>query len=442
MDALVLRLTGQSLAVIVHQVEAIRSNVASWLLTSVGLRRARASLAALPGAPRDACILVLSPGGLERLAFEGLGDGVATVGYNVDDAIAPRLPRSRSLTALRRRGDGAFDPPPGHVVVDVSHFSVNYADVTIRWGLYESAIEFVGYPICPGFDVAGVVAAVGAGVEDLAVGDRVLGITFFGGYSSRLLAPARQLKKAPRRLRAEEAAALPAVAGTALHALSLAGFWPEAPLTQNRCALVHSAAGGVGSMLVQMCKGAGCRVVAVVGATHKVAACEALGADVVVDKAAHAGADGWWAAVDAAAPTGYACVFDANGVSTLARSYRALCQTGRLIVFGFHSNLPSTTVLNPLSWLRMALDLARMPKFEPMDLTLSSKAVAGFNLSFFSSEGPLVDAYLAQIIDWVDKGQLNVPKVTTFAYEDLPKAHALIQSGRSVGKIVCATRAQ
>ena len=152
-DAICLRLTGQTLEVVQHQLMAIRANVWSWLLVTLKIRKPRLQLADCNSKAR--CIVVLSPGGPERLEFWPLDDGLATVGYNVAEAIAPRDPRSRSLTRVAT-------PPPGHVVVRITHFSVNYADVTIRWGLYESAIKFVGYPIVPGFDFSGVVEAVGA----------------------------------------------------------------------------------------------------------------------------------------------------------------------------------------------------------------------------------------------------------------------------------------
>ena len=159
------------------------------------------------------------------------------------------------------------------------------ADVTIRWGLYESAIKFVGYPICPGFDFAGTVQAVGDGVIGVKRGDPVFGITFFGAYSSRVLVPARQVRPLPKNASAAEAAALPTGAGTALHALKLAGFWPTPPPTNNKSVLVHSAAGGVGSMLVQMAVACGCHpVIGVVGASHKVESVKRLGAHVVIDK--------------------------------------------------------------------------------------------------------------------------------------------------------------
>ncbi len=430
LDAICMRLTGQTLEVVQHQLMAIRANVWSWLLVTLKIRKPRLQLADCDSKAR--CIVVLSPGGPERLEFWPLDDGLATVGYNVSEAIAPRDPRSRSLTRVAT-------PPPGHVVVRITHFSVNYADVTIRWGLYESAIKFVGYPIVPGFDFSGVVEAVGDGVE-LKEGDAVFGITFFGAYSSRLLVPASQCRKTPKALSAAEAAALPSVAGTALHAMALAQFWPAAPPTRNRAVLVHSAAGGVGSMLVQMAKTLGCSpVVGVVGALHKVEACKACGADTVVCKA---GRQDWWDDVAAASPDGYAAIFDANGVSTLRNSYDALAQTGRLVIFGFHTNLPTvSSTLSPFHWLRMAKGMASMPAFEPMDLVLSSKSIHGFNLSFFADETDLVDAYMAQLLAWVSAGQLRVARVETFAFDMLPAAHALIQGGQSVGKIVCETGA-
>ena len=124
------------------------------------------------------------------------------------------------------------------------------------------------------------------------------------------------------------------------------------------------------------------------------------------------------------------------------RSYDALAQTGRLVIFGFHTNLPTvSSTLSPLHWLRMAKGMASMPAFEPMDLVLSSKSIHGFNLSFFADETDLVDAYMAQLLAWVTAGRLRVARVETFGFAALPAAHALIQGGQSVGKIVCETGA-
>ena len=143
-----------------------------------------------------------------------------------------------------------------------------------------------------------------------------------------------------------------------------------------------------------------------------------------------------WAAARRAAPGGFAAIFDANGVATLADSYRALARTGRLVIYGFHTNLPSRTMLSPLAWARMAWGMARMPRFDPMDIVLASKAVLGFNLSFFADERALVDKYLEQIVAWADAGELVVARTVELDIAQVPRAHELIQSGQSIGKIV------
>jgi 2-desacetyl-2-hydroxyethyl bacteriochlorophyllide A dehydrogenase len=324
-------LTGQEWLVVKHQLLAIYDNILSWLLVILRVRTSRLVLEPLAKPAHAAAVQIVQPGGYESFRQVDLdapaanGDVLATVGYNVQAGVE-RVDGCASL--VRVALDGSRGLPPACVLVAIDSFSVNYADVTIRWGLYESAIRYVGYPIVPGFDFAGTVLAAGAEAS-VAVGARVMGVTFFGGYSQRLVVPSSQLRPVPAAMSQRDAAALSSVAGTALHSLALAGFWPGAPLTANRAVLIHSAAGGVGSMLVQMAKLLGCApVVAVVGAPHKMAACHALGAHVVIDKSS---ADLWTEAARAA-PTGFAAVFDANGVATLAQSYHALSKTGRLIV--------------------------------------------------------------------------------------------------------------
>src|SRR5947209_13114502 len=96
-------------------------------------------------------------------------------------------------------------PGPGEVVVDVDAIGVNYADCIVRMGLYESAKKYVGWPITPGFEVAGTVREVGPGVSDLAPGTQVLGVTRFSGYSTRLALPRHQVFPLPPGLRLPEA---------------------------------------------------------------------------------------------------------------------------------------------------------------------------------------------------------------------------------------------
>ena len=268
------------LVVLQNQALALVYNLLSWFISTLP----KWLQPPAPPAPKDPslrCVVIRGPGGLERLEVTNMGgdrekvDDGATIGYNLPGLAPPFISGSdlRRVCAAGEDGSSAAgdfaDLARDLVLVRTSHFSVNYADVTIRWGLYESALRFVGWPIVPGFDLSGVVEWAGS-ASGLAKGDRVFGFTMFGAYSTRVLVPARQLMRTPASLKDAEAGALPAAAGTALHAVSLAGLWPPSPARpMNRTALVHSASGGVGSMLCMMLKLVGCEVVGVVGRKHK-----------------------------------------------------------------------------------------------------------------------------------------------------------------------------
>jgi len=319
------------------------------------------------------------------------------------------------------------DPAPGEVHVRVRHAGVNYADCVVRMGLYASAKEYVGWPITPGFEVAGTVARVGEGVTDLAVGDEVLAVTRFDGYASDVVVPRWQVFRRPAALTSEQAAAFPAVGMTAWWALfELAHPRPGATV------LVHSAAGGVGSMLVQLAKIAGARVVAVVGATHKVEAARALGADVVIDKSQ----EPLWKAAEAASPRGYDVVLDANGVSTLKDSWNHLAPAGKLVVYGFHSMLPKQG--GRPSWPSLAWDWLRTPRFNPLDMTTSNRSVLAFNLSFLLDRQEILAEAAGQLVAWLAEGRLEMPAVQAFPVEKVADAHRAIESGTTVGKLVLA----
>lgn len=413
-----------------NQVLALALNLQIWFVRQVLRRPApplfttsaeRAKLQA-DSKDRCVCIEILGPGGVDQLRASL--DSWAVCGYNLMKDFG-----SQRLTC----------PPkplrPDLVVVRNKAFSINYADVCIRWGLYESALRFVGWPIVPGFDLAGEVELAG---EDsgLVAGDRVFGCSFFGGYATRVVVPRTQLVKMPKGLGFEAAAALPCVFATALHAVHLSGAWPNELLASGRDALVHSAAGGVGDLLCQILRICGLRVVGVVGQPSKVKSCKA---DVVIDKSS----DDWVKAARQHAPEGYRAIFDANGVATLKTSYELLGKNGRLVVYGFHSNLPKCDgglgTLSPWNWLRMAVDLARTPRFDPMDLTLDTKAVLGFNLSFFADETETCGKYFKQMSEWLDCGKIAVPPVQTFGLSAARDAHNALTSGRSVGKLVVVT---
>jgi len=316
-------------------------------------------------------------------------------------------------------------PGPGQVSIDVRAIGVNYADTIVRMGLYASAKEYVGWPITPGFEVSGTVAALGPGVTDLAVGAEVFAVTRFGGYSSRVVVDRSQVFRRPACASFEQAAAIPAVYMTAWYALfELAHPRPGAKV------LVHSAAGGVGGALVQMAKIAGCEVVGVVGTSQKIATAKAAGADHVIDKSTQS----LWREARRLAPDGYDVILDANGVATLRDSYRHLRRAGKLVVYGFHSMMPKSG--GRPNWPKLALDYVRTPRFNPLDMTNDSHSVLAFNLSYLFDRADLLAEGMAQITAWLDAGKLAPPPVVTYPLADVARAHADIESGKTVGKLV------
>jgi NADPH:quinone reductase-like Zn-dependent oxidoreductase len=318
-------------------------------------------------------------------------------------------------------------PGDGEVLVDVDAIGVNYADCVTRMGLYASAKFYVGYPLTPGFEVAGRVAAKGSNVSGWQEGDPVLAVTRFNGYASQLLVPANQVFRLPRNLSMEQAAGFPAVFLTAWYAV----FRLARP-DPGDTVLVHSAAGGVGGALVQLCKVAGCRVVGVVGSSQKVATVLAHGADVVIDKA-H---EDLWARAEAVAPDGYTAIFDANGVATLRQSYEHLAPTGRLVVYGFHSMLPRGR--GRPNWLSLAWHYLRTPRFSPLRLTSENRSVLGFNLSFLFDQAELFGGAMTQLLNWLDTGKIRALPTETLPLSRVADAHRALETGKTTGKLTLA----
>ena len=129
-------------------------------------------------------------------------------------------------------------PKETMVVVNTAYVGINYADVCIRWGLYESAKKYVGWPIIPGFEFSGTVSEVGDSVTDLKVGDNVFGLTMFGGYSTSIQVPRHQVYHLPSQLNLQEAAAFLTVALTAWYAM-FKQYQPQSGDT----VMIHSVAG-------------------------------------------------------------------------------------------------------------------------------------------------------------------------------------------------------
>ena len=313
---------------------------------------------------------------------------------------------------------------PGEVRVQTRAVGVNFADVVIRLGLYESAKKYVGWPITPGFEISGEVLELGAGVSDLQVGERVFGLTRFGGYASQVCVPRAQLFRVPAAWSHVQAATFPTVHLTAYYALR-----QVLRTRPGESVLVHSAAGGVGLAALQVARADGLLPIALVGSSHKRDVALDYGAAHVIDKSTQA----LWPEVERLAPGGLSYVLESNGAETLKGSYAHLKPTGRLIVYGFTSMLSRGS--GRPNWLKLAWDYLRTPRFHPLQLVDANKGVIGFNLSYLFEEQSLLAEAMGRMLGEVESGALRPLPVSEFPLAEAGRAHEALQGGATVGKL-------
>ncbi|MCC6848886.1 MAG: zinc-binding dehydrogenase [Deltaproteobacteria bacterium] len=309
---------------------------------------------------------------------------------------------------------------PGEVRIRVAASGVNFADVMARMGLYPDAPK---PPCVVGYEVAGTVDEVGAGVTGIAAGARVLAPTRFEGYAELVVVPAVQVAALPPGLSFEEGAAIPVNYLTAILMLEVLGN-----VRGGDRVLIHGAGGGVGLAAVQLCRIYGAEVIGTASAA-KHAALRAAGVAHVID----------YGAQDFVAETkrvtggkGADVVLDPIGGAHLRRSYRALAPLGRLVGYGVSSLAPATSRrILPALW-----QLARMPRFGLVRLMNENRGVLGFNLGHLWGEMERLRAYLEKVLDYARDGRVRPTIAKTFPLADAAAAHAYLQARANVGKVL------
>jgi len=222
---------------------------------------------------------------------------------------------------LRLEDVATPQPGPGQALVKLEASGVNFMDIYQRLGQYK-----VSLPFTPGSEGAGVVEAVGSGVTDVRVGDRVAAPTFTAAYAQYALAPADRLVVVPEQLDLRTAAAA-MLQGMTAHYLATSAY----PLKVGDTALVYAAAGGVGRLLTQIAKLRGARVIACVSTEEKAALARSAGADEIILYTQQQIAD------EARRLTGGAgvnVVYDSVGKDTFAQSLDSLKPRGYLVLYG------------------------------------------------------------------------------------------------------------
>ena len=158
-----------------------------------------------------------------------------------------------------------------HVVINNKAASVNFPDVLMIQGLYQFQPEL---PFCPGGESSGIVSAIGEGVENIEIGDRVFAMTGLGAFAEKIVVHKSSVVRIPETMNYETAAALPMTYGTSLYALK-----QRAELKEGETLLVLGAAGGVGLATVELGKAMGAKVIAAASTQEKIDLCIKHGAD-------------------------------------------------------------------------------------------------------------------------------------------------------------------
>jgi NADPH:quinone reductase-like Zn-dependent oxidoreductase len=319
----------------------------------------------------------------------------------------------------------APDPAPGdgEIRIAVRAAGVNFADVLARLGLYPDAPK---PPVVVGYEVAGVVDAVGRGVTKHRAGDRVLALTRFGGYADLVVAPADFVFAIPDGVDDAEAAAIPVNYLTAYLAL-----YRLANLSAGETVLIHGAGGGVGIAATQLARLRGARIIGTAsGAKHD--AIRRQGVDHAIDyRRANVVAEVRQLTHDRGADV----VLDPLGGSSFADSYRLLAPLGRMVIYGV-SNLAAG---ERRSWLRAIATIVRMPRFTPLSLMNRNRGVFGLNLGHLWEEHRSLVEPMVIILGDVAAGRLRPVVARAFPLERADDAHRFMQSRANIGKVVLTT---
>ncbi|GAA0381730.1 zinc-binding dehydrogenase [Microbispora corallina] len=302
------------------------------------------------------------------------------------------------------------DPEPGagQVRIAVQASGVHLIDTVIRAGVARGPIPLPDLPMTPGREVAGVVDAVGHGVDPEWLGRRVvahLGLAS-GGYAERALADVTALHRLPDHL--DETVAV-AMTGTGRMTM---GILTVAPIEPDDVVLVTAAAGGIGTLLVQAAGNAGARVVGVAGGPAKVERVLANGAGAAVDYTVPGWPDEVRRALDGREIT---AAYDGVGGEAGRAALDLLGAGGRLTLFGFSSGEPTRFASDDLFARGLTVSVALGPRI--LRLPGGLRAL---------EERALAEAAAGRL----------VPAVQTFPLKDAASAHAALESRATIGKVV------
>ena len=297
-------------------------------------------------------------------------------------------------------------PQAGQVLIDIQAASLNFPDLLIVQNKYQMKPPL---PFVPGSEYAGVVQAVGSGVTQLQVGQRVACLSGTGGFGTHTLAAADRCLPLPDDFPFVDAAAFIMTYATSHHALMDRG-----QLKAGETVLVLGAAGGVGTAAIQIAKAVGARVIAAASSEEKCALCKTLGADVTINYTTENLREALKAATDGKGPD---VIYDPVGGELAEPAFRSIAWRGRYLVVGFAAG--------PIPALPLNLPL------------LKSASIIGVFWGEFSRREPQANAAMLQeLVAWYAQGKIKPVIDQALPMAELKTAYARMGSRSVKGKLV------
>jgi putative PIG3 family NAD(P)H quinone oxidoreductase len=324
----------------------------------------------------------------------------------------------RTMSAIAVEGDGRTpqsliaverptpQPGPGEILIRVQAAGVNRPDLLQRRGLYPPP---PGAPDTLGLEVAGEVVMVRDGAPRWREGDAVTALLAGGGYAEYAVADARHALPVPETLQPVEAAALPETVFTVW-----ANVFEHGALRRGETLLVHGGTSGIGTTAIQMAKAAGARVIATGRGAAKAAAARQIGADIAVDTTT----EDFVHVVDAAG--GADVVLDMVGGDYFNRNLEALRPKGRLVQIAFLASARADANLVPIMMKQLVVTGSTL-RGRPAD-----------------EKARLAAKVEEWVWPWVSAGWVAPPIDSVFPLHEAAEAHARLEQGRHVGKVMLA----
>ncbi len=312
------------------------------------------------------------------------------------------------------------EPKEHEILIEVEAFGLNYADVMARRGLYKEAPEF---PCVVGYEVVGKVISCGKKADKSLVGERVIAFCRFGGYARHAISNDYSSVVVQNQPVAE----LLALSTQAVTAYYMSSY--IAPIHASDTVLIHAAAGGVGTLLIQMAKMSGATVIAKVGRKEKEDLVKSLGADYVVN---YNSSDYIEQIKNHLGDKKIDVSYNPVGGSTYKKDFSILNSGGRMVLFG-GSELGNGKwgILSALNFVR------KMGLIIPVGLMMSSRSVIGVNMLKVADNKPEILEHCLKTVFSLYKERKIIPQIGgVFSEEEFFKAHALLESGKSTGKLI------